>query len=540
MENSGIARRALLKASGAAGLVGVGLGAGAPASFGAAANLPSAAELRSAAKAKQAINNAFMPTGSDAQKQWVSQIASELTDAGVQNVTTPPFQFTQWTPTGASLTLNEGPHGGRVKITGYFPYSGQTSASGVTAPLTYLGGVSGFFGAPPAGEQATTVNPSFLGEPLNLTVDGQPLAQAISALGVQGKIVVFDLPTPPVDLTTALADAFYIHDPQHTLPSQLGLAGLTGLFFDSLFASTLLGAGAVGGIAIVPFKGFWANNYYFRGTIAGIPILIVDARAGEKLTAAISEYGADGPSATLTLTADVNPQATFPSIIGMIPGQSEKLIILNTHTDSINVIEEIGPIAIVALARYFAALPLQQRPYTILIMIQGSHLVGNLDQAAYVQQNAAYLQQNALVDITIEHIGGLELTQRPGALVPHLDGLVETNWLSVGPIPGTTNQYSDPVVRATIALARKVDRSFVGPTSIIPLGISSTWRAVTSTTASIDQPSWLLNYDIPDNIEVDQLFDYESLRVWIEGYAEMLLTFMSTPVANFAMPYTGS
>jgi hypothetical protein len=189
------------------------------------------------------------------------------------------------------------------------------------------------------------------------------------------------------------------------------------------------------------------------------------------------------------------------------------------------------------LARYLAALPMSARPYTIQIMIQGSHLVGNLDQVAYIAANTTNLAQNALVDVTVEHVGGRELTQPPGGQIPRLDGLGEANWMSVGPIPGTTT-YSDPLVRATIAFASKLGRSFVAPASLVGLGISSSWRAVTTTTATINQPAWLLNVDMPDHLELTRLLDFQSLRTVVEGYAEMLTTLMNTPVADFTKAYS--
>ena len=546
MHSTKLARRALL---GSGGVATAFWQAGMPIAPQAHAEgngllLPTAAELYAMAAAKQAINNAFMPTGSDAQKTWVSQLAAELTAAGVQDVTTPPFTFTQWTPTDWSLTVQNGSQQGNIKVAGYVPYSGSTPPGGVTGPLTYLGGVTGYFGPPPAGQQATSVSTSFLGFPLNVSVNGLSLSQAITNLGVQGKIVVLDLPTPPLQMQDVLSGSFFVDDPGETIPAQLGVAGLTGLFFTSAFATaftTMAGAavsaGALGIVAVMPFRGFWANNYYFRGTIAGIPILLLDSQEGTRLKDAIAQFGANGPSATLTLAADVNPSATFPSLLGVIPGQSEKLIILNSHTDSTNLIEEIGPIVIWGLARYLAALPMSARPYTIQIMIQGSHLVGNLDQVAYIAANTTNLTQNALVDVTVEHVGGRELTQPPGGQIPRLDGLGEANWMSVGPIPGTT-AYSDPVVRATIAFASKLGRSFVAPASLVGLGISSSWRGVTTTTATINQPAWLLNVDMPDHLELTRLLDFQSLRTVVEGYAEMLTTFMNTPVADFTKAYS--
>jgi hypothetical protein len=501
--------------------------------------LPSAAELYAMAAAKQAINNAFLPSGSDAHKTWVSQLARALTAAGVQNVTTPPFTFTQWSPTSWSLTIQNGRQQDDIDVAGYVPYSGSTPPGGITAQLTYLGGVTGFFGPPPAGKQATTLSADFMGFPLNVSVNGQTLAQGITNLGVDGKIVMLDLPTPTLPLQDVLSGAFFVDNANKTIPNELGVAGLTGLFFTNAFAAALLGAGALGIVAVVPFRRFWANNYYFSGTIAGIPILLVDAEEGARLKDVIADSGKNGPypSATLTLTAEVNASATLPSLLGVIPGQSEKLIILNSHSDSANIIEEIGPIVIWGLARYLAGLPLSARPYTIQIMIEGSHLVGDLDERAYITANSTNLMQNALVDVTIEHLGGRELMQFPSSgQVPLLDGLLETNWLSVGPIPGTTT-FSDPIVRATIALAQKLGRSFVAPTSLVGLGISGPWRAVTTTTASIDQPAWLLNIDMPDHLELNRLMDFQALQTAVEGYAEMLTTFMNTPVADFSKAY---
>jgi hypothetical protein len=538
MDSTKLARRALLGTGGmATALWQAGMPVGTQAhAQGSGSGLPTAAELYAMAAAKQAINNAFLPSGSDAHKTWVSQLATALTAAGVQDVTTPPFTFSQWTPTNWSLTLQDGSPHGDIDVAGYVPYSGSTPPGGITAPLIYLGGVTGYFGPPPAGQQATTISADFMGFPLNVSVNGLTLAQSITNLGVQGKIVLLDLPTPALPLQDVLSSAFFVNDADKTIPDQLGVAGLTGLFFTSAFAAALLSAGAVGIVAVVPFRRFWANNYYFRGTIAGIPILLLDAGEGTRVKDVIAAFGGNGPPATLTLAADVNASATLPSLLGVIPGQSEKLIILNSHSDSANIIEEIGPIVIWGLARYLAGLPLSARPYTVQIMIEGSHLVGDLDETAYIKTNSANLMQNALVDVTIEHVGGRELMQSPGGQVPRLDGLLETNWLSVGPIPGTTT-YSDPVVRGAIALASKLGRAFVAPTSLVGLGISGPWRTVTTTTASIDQPAWLLNINMPDHLELNKLMDFHALQTAVEGYAEMLTTFMNTPVADFGKAY---
>lgn len=62
------------------------------------------------------------------------------------------------------------------------------------------------------------------------------------------------------------------------------------------------------------------------------------------------------PVLRLTLAATVQ-QVQTRNLIGIIPGKSEELMVLNSNTDGTNGLETNGPNAIVDMAQYLARLP---------------------------------------------------------------------------------------------------------------------------------------------------------------------------------------
>jgi hypothetical protein len=498
------------------------------------AKIPAVGELKAIAAKKQALSNAFMPTGSPAHLQWIQQLADALRKAGVQNLATPSFTFTKWTPHSWSLTVLDGPNAGPVSVSTYAAYSGATPAGGVTAPLAYFSGVTSFLGPP--GQPFT---PLFQvgGETLYIAVNGQSLAEALSSVDVSGKIVVYDLPAPQTPIEGMEQLSFFVNDPGSTLLPFNSTGSTSALFLIGTLNGSLQAAGALGAVGVLPFHPDMAKNYFFTGRIAGMPALVLDEDAGKPLEQAIINASSP-PSANLTLVADTNPNAQANSITGVIPGSSDKEIFLNTHDDGSNIVEDNGAIVVWALAKYFASLPLGQRPYTISFFISGSHFVDDVDAISYVKNNAASLRSNALVDVAIEHVGGVELApQADGTFAP--DGQPDATILTLGPLLSDPSKYSAPVVEATIEYAKRVNRSIVCPFSVFPFGVSEPWLPVTNTTATIDAPAWLLVYDIPHNKEFTKWLDFQQLRDTAKGYAEMVTTFLNTPADDFTTAYTG-
>src|SRR4029077_12669252 len=76
---------------------------------------------------------------------------------------------------------------------------------------------------------------------------------------------------------------------------------------------------------------------------------------------------------TLSLDADITPDAKGDNVWGILPGMTDDIVILNTHNDGCNAIEENGPIAVVALAHALAKTPVAQRKKTYIFLTTSGH-----------------------------------------------------------------------------------------------------------------------------------------------------------------------
>ncbi|KAJ7062880.1 hypothetical protein C8F01DRAFT_1210029 [Mycena amicta] len=116
-------------------------------------------------------------TGNDNQNVLTHMVASSM-EAARLDVDTIEYDFYRWDPRwwSLTLTLTNGSTIG-VPTTGYWPYSGSTSLSGVTAPLVD----AGTFGLLPDGAE---------GDPSTLNFTG------VAPWDNGGSIVFFDNPSP--------------------------------------------------------------------------------------------------------------------------------------------------------------------------------------------------------------------------------------------------------------------------------------------------------------------------------------------------------
>ena len=82
----------------------------------------------------------------------------------------------------------------------------------------------------------------------------------------------------------------------------------------------------------------------------GIPTLWVNGEAGKPLLKARTKK----TPATLTLDAEIEKDASAESFYVLVPGKNHKEnVIINTHTDGVNAVEENGPIAMLEMLRYY-------------------------------------------------------------------------------------------------------------------------------------------------------------------------------------------
>jgi hypothetical protein len=108
-------------------------------------------------------------------------------------------------------------------------------------------------------------------------------------------------------------------------------------------------------------------------TQGGIPALWVDETVGTRLV----RDAAAGAPCRLKLDAVIE-QVSTSTVWALLPGArhgeaDEEILVCNTHSDGPNIAEENGGIAVVNMARYFAALRPAERPRTMVFMASTGH-----------------------------------------------------------------------------------------------------------------------------------------------------------------------
>lgn len=304
-------------------------------------------------------------TGSAAEASYVDRLHDDLKRAGVQHVHFDPVPMERWTTSTWDLHVAGAP----VKTASYIPYSGQTPAAGVKAPLVFVA-------------DPKTVAPGSL----------------------KGKIAVYDLAVSPLPLAGLPAIAYKgtVYDPKGELT---GLYNRPYLNQGVAELQAMQASGAVGIVAVLDYPAVIADGTYFPydGIFRKVPGVYVDRTVG----AALKAQAHAGATATLKLPATVK-KVTSRNLLGMIPGRSSQCVMLHCHTDGSNAIEDNGPDAIVAIAQYLARLPRKALPHSILILLNTGHFHGGVGARSFLHRHKHDLAKRTNAALTIEHLGARE------------------------------------------------------------------------------------------------------------------------------------
>jgi hypothetical protein len=329
--------------------------------------------------------NAFGPrlTGSTAHRNAIEFLYSELEAIGLK-VSRDTLRMTQWEAKNYDLTVvSPDPSGEALEVTSCFPYSGATTADGVEGDLVY-------YRRPPCSFAAAT-----------------------------GKIAVVEISVPSVPrLFMRLAFCTRTRVPDRS-------ADFGGWFTSPLLAMAYLPnlakaarAGVLGVVCI------WrkcsdanaAHQYIpFITPYQGCPALWVGAAVGDRLRGLARRGG----RIKLKLDAKIEP-VEVDTLYAVLPGTDAKeTIIVNTHTDGPNACEENGPVALLALARYFASINQTQRRRTMVFVLVTGHFqlpqlpVNGQATTTWLSQHrdlwAGHVgHRKAIAGVTVEHLGAME------------------------------------------------------------------------------------------------------------------------------------
>ena len=416
-----LTRRDLLARAGQLGLASTTLGAGL-ASFPRvsrasriAANpvpLPSPQQIRG--DVQRMVDFGPRLTGSDSHTRYIEWLEQEFSRAGLNLLDCDQYQTERWLAEDVALEILAGPGKGAARVATYYPRSQETGAEGIDGPLVYAGTLP---------SPGLSVGPGGL-EGLALALQRYPdevaaWAQALpgGAGKLAGSIVLVDVPAPAA-LTTGIfvLGANSLYWPGHTDADWADgdfkrtwiVPGATGIPTAGFQALGAKGVVFILDCSYAALQGCYAP---FESAFEPVPAVFLDRDEGARLR----QLAATAPQSRLTLTAS-RTKAPTRSVTAVLPGRSTETMILNTHTDGQNFVEENGGVAFVALARHFASLPAAERPErTLVFAAWPGHMSADLPQTQGWIDEHQDLVKRAAAAITVEHLGCTEWVDDPDA-----------------------------------------------------------------------------------------------------------------------------
>jgi hypothetical protein len=210
--------------------------------------------------------------------------------------------------------------------------------------------------------------------------------------------------TPPKISDDMLEWSAYVRHAIDADPSAISFANnaTAGLVFTAADLAPVKQAGAVGAVVIV--DGISSENLRgqyapFMAPLQDLPTLYVDAVTGEKLRRA------DRARLRLTATRD---RGTTDQLVGVLPGSTDEIIVVESHTDGPNVFEENGALGVLAIASALSRLPQSERRRTIVFVLATGHFVGSVRSADFFVEGHPELIERADAAVVVEHLGATE------------------------------------------------------------------------------------------------------------------------------------
>ncbi|HUP92205.1 MAG TPA: hypothetical protein VM074_08160 [Solimonas sp.] len=323
-------------------------------------------------------------TGSAAHQQYVDWLESQLRTIPGIELRADDFPIARWSAVGGSLEAGAAlgftlP----VPISAIVPYARATPADGLVASLAYV-----------------------------------PSGTAITAENSGGKIVLRDVVASSQPNATMAAVMWWMYDPDLSFLTNLNgkRENKQGVGREDLDAAQA--AGAAGLIYLHEFPRAQVLDLYrpYEGVLWSIPAFQV----GADEAALLRQLAAGGGVAQMKLAAVTEPAVTR-MLVATLPGVAEDALVIESHTDGTSALWDNGPLAMLALARYFGQFERHCRPRPLTFVFTTAHLYQQLvppyrggSADLYAQEmDRAYEEGRASAAIVIEHLGAREYTAIP-------------------------------------------------------------------------------------------------------------------------------
>lgn len=492
--------------------------------------MPTLAQVRGWQYEIDRFDNGFRPAGSVAEIAYAQRLASQLRGMGVPDVRLEPYPVDRWIAQKARLELLWGESPEDVPLVSYIPFSGNTGAEGLEGPLVYVPGLaavdltdvvvrmldSGALAGGVLGLVQSLV--SLLGD----TASGlSSIVSLLAAADVRGKIVVYDLPRLTIPIGVLSSIALHVTDDAGTMGFTTPFSRpFLDMVVAQVITTALKAAGAAGAVGIVdyPLEAAQGSYYpFFARFLPASPTVYLDRDTGTALKQRLLANPLSPKPGRLTLHA-IEESVEAYNVVAVLPGASELEIVLSSHTDGTNSIEDNGPAAILGIMRYFTRIPQAQRKRSLRVVFSGGHFGGG-GLGHYIEEHHDELQEKVLAAIEIEHVGAREWLE----IAPGVMGLTGLNEPQVIVTP-----FGAPFERESILLSQQFDRSIVLP-PVLPFGEGQAYRndAGLPMIQYITGPVYLLNFGIPR--VTSDFTDYPLMHAQVGAFVRMILNLGNEP-----------
>jgi hypothetical protein len=123
----------------------------------------------------------------------------------------------------------------------------------------------------------------------------------------------------------------------------------------------------------------------------------------------------DNATGTIILEGEQKP-GTAHNIYGILPGKSDKMIMISTHHDSaFKGASEDGTGVAMVLAQLAAwsKIPRSERPRSILFLVTAGHLYAGIGAETFARKQKNNLLKKVLVDVNLEHLCAKDVGEDP-------------------------------------------------------------------------------------------------------------------------------
>jgi hypothetical protein len=388
--------------------------------------LPDAATLREMNSVLAPLR--VRPTGSGAQNTYIKWILGQLKKVPGLAISEQHFTINRWSHGSMELQLKAGGATTAIPVAAPVPYAEATPAGGASAPLVRI-----------------------------------PDEERITAANAAGRIVVRPAPAgnvPYYDFFLPVV-SWFVYDPQNTIdPTQSFFGDFINYNARVADLRDAAAAGAKGILFVKELPRAQLTDHYepYEGTPWHVPAVYLGADEGKQISDAMAS--GQPVSARLVLHASYRLLET-PTVRATVPGVSPQRIVVDSHTDGTNAVEDNGPVAMVAMARYLARLPRECRQRSVEFVFPTAHFYQRLVDPYHrhggagvvaTQLDSEYDQGLVSSVLVLEHLGAIDYEQMPRAdggpgqeLVPN--GLRAIQFIGITPSPPLVATVTDVVRR---------------------------------------------------------------------------------------------